>query len=94
MEMPVPCIKCKEVVELDSTRTSPLTKDLVCQDCYYTHDQVNDLFEEAKQISYDLENHEEYMKGDRRGWKINFKELKDKIKELGFSYNELFSHCS
>lgn len=94
MEMPVSCINCKEVVELNSTRISPLTKDLVCQDCYRTHDQVNDLFEEAKQISYDLENEEDYMKGDRRGWKKNLKELKLKIKELGFSYDDIFSHYS
>jgi len=88
MEMPVPCERCGEVVELHETRKGPLTKELVCDECFSKEDQINDLIEEAKTISDDLENHEEYMKGDRRGWKRNLKELKAKIEIEGFDLNE------
>ncbi|HUI31998.1 MAG TPA: hypothetical protein VLY84_00145 [Dysgonamonadaceae bacterium] len=90
MEMPVPCSRCNDIVELHSTKESPLSNELLCQECYSTDNQVNDLFEEAKDIQYDLENHAEHMKGDRRGWKKNLKELKNKIKKLGFDFDELF----
>ena len=89
MEMPVPCKNCNEIVELDSTRQSPLTKDLVCHECFTIDDKVNDLVEEAKNIHYDLDNYAEHMKGDRRGWKRNLKDLKQKINDLGFDANEL-----
>ena len=89
MEMPVNCSKCGEWVELNSTRESPLNQQLMCSDCYHKDDEVNDLVEEAKDIIYDLENQAEYMKGDRRGWKKNLKELKEKISSLGYSFDDL-----
>lgn len=92
MEMPVICEKCDDFVELNETRTSKLTKKLLCENCSDTENRVYDLFEEAKDIQYDLENDAEHMKGDRRGWKKSLKELKDKISKSGYSFNELFSH--
>lgn len=92
MEMPVICEKCDECIELNETRTSKLTKKLLCENCCDTENLVYDLFEEAKDIQYDLENNAEYMKGDRRGWKNNLKELKDKISKAGYSFDDLFSH--
>lgn len=89
MEMPVLCTRCDEIIELNSTKESPLTKELLCYECFSIDDKVNDLVEEAKNIQYDLDNYEEYMKGDRRGWKRNLKELKQKINDLGFDANEL-----
>lgn len=89
MEMPVPCPRCGEWIELHDTRKSPLTEDLLCDECFTVEDEVYDLKEEADDIKYDLDNHAEHMKGDRRGWKNNLKELKEKIKALGFDYDEL-----
>ncbi|WP_312306577.1 hypothetical protein [Chryseobacterium sp.] len=89
MEMPVPCPRCGEWVELHDTRKSPLTEALLCDECFSVEDEVYDLKEEADDIKYDLDNHAEHMKGDRRGWKKNLKELKEKIKSLGFDYDEL-----
>lgn len=88
MEMPVPCSRCSEIVELHSTRESELNEQLLCEDCYNLDNKVYELVEEAKDIHYDLENYEEYMKGDRRGWKKNLKELKNKISKLGFSFDD------
>lgn len=87
--MPVPCPRCGEWIELHSTRKSPLTEDLLCEECFSIEDQVNDYKEEIEDIQYDLENYAEYMKGDRRGWKKKINELKDKIKKLGFDFDEL-----
>lgn len=86
--MPVPCSRCNEWVDLDDTRIGSLTKELVCDNCFSEEDQVNDLIEEAKTISYDLDNYEEYMTGDRRGWKKNLKELKAKIEKAGYNLND------
>lgn len=92
--MPVPCTKCGEWVELDSTKGSPLSysRMLICSECYDKEDEVYQLLEEAKDINYDLENHAEHMKGDRRGWKQKLKELKEKISKLGYDFNELCSY--
>lgn len=89
MEMPVPCCKCREIVELHSTRESSLTKKLMCDECCSTSNQVNSLVEEAKDIQNDLDNHAEHMKGDRRGWKKNLKNLKQQIDDLGYSSDDL-----
>lgn len=88
MEMPVNCPKCGEWFELNSSRESPLNNQLLCGECFQKDDEVNDLVEEAKDIHYDLENYAEYMKGDRRGWKKNLKELKNKIARLGYSFDD------
>ena len=88
MEMPVDCIKCGEWVELDTTREAPITKKLVCINCYQKEEEVKSLVEEAKDINYDLDNYAEHMKGDRRGWKKNLKELKEKISALGYSFDD------
>lgn len=88
MEMPVPCCRCGEIVELNSTKESPLNSQLLCEDCFRSDDDVNDFVEEAKDIHYDLQNNAGYMKGDRRGWKKNLKELKDKIARAGYSFDD------
>ena len=88
MEMPVNCCRCDEVVELHTTRQSPLNKQLLCNECYSKDNEVYHLIDEAKDIHYDLENHAEHMKGDRRGWKRNLKELKIKISKLGYSFED------
>lgn len=82
--MPVICLKCGDLVELYKTRKSPLNEQLICKQCFEKENEVKELIEEAKDIHYDLENYAEYMKGDRNGWKNNLKQLKNKIKELGF----------
>jgi len=87
MEMPVQCQKCKDIVELNSTRESNLTKKLLCSDCCSEENEVFELVSEADDIRYDLENYAEHMKGDRRGWKNNLKELKEKIKSFGYDYD-------
>ena len=41
MEMPVPCSKCGEWVELNSTRESELNKGkMLCPECYSTDVQL------------------------------------------------------
>lgn len=89
LEMPVPCPVCEEWCELNSTKESPLTKELLCSNCYSNHYTVNELKEEIDTIQLDLDNNESYMKGDRKGWKANIKENKEKIKTYGFKYEEL-----
>lgn len=89
LEMPVPCPVCEEWVELDSTRESPLTKELICDSCHTNHYKVHELKEEIDTIQLDLDNGESYMKGDRRGWKARIKEAKEEIKKLGFNYENL-----
>jgi hypothetical protein len=90
MEAPVPCPKCGTWVELDSTYASPLTENkLICERCYDEENEVNTLLEEAKDIQYGLDNDDPEFKGDRRGWKKNLKELKAKIKALGYEYDDL-----
>ncbi len=86
--MPVSCFKCDELVELNSTRQGELSKDLLCESCYGEEDHAKCLIDEAKDIYYDLENYAEHMKGDRRGWKKNLKELKEKISALGYSFDD------
>ena len=50
MEMPVPCSKCGEWVELNSTRESELNKGkMLCPECYSTEDSVKDKIEEIKE---------------------------------------------
>lgn len=88
MEMPVDCSKCGEWVELDTTREGPITKNLVCRNCFAIEEEARSFIDEAKDISYDLENYAEHMKGDRRGWKKNLKELKEKISALGYSFED------
>lgn len=89
MERPVICQECTEEVELHSCKESPINNKLICPECYYKHDKANDYADEAKVIQLDLDNKEDYMKGDRRGWKNNIKQLKLKIKELGFEPDDL-----
>lgn len=89
MKMPVICPKCHECIELDETRESRLTSELLCESCCEDENEVADLKEEIEDIQYDLDNHAEHMKGDRRGWKSNIKQLKEKIKSLGFDYDYL-----
>lgn len=86
MEMPVQCPKCKEIIELDETRESNLTKELLCSECCAEENEVFELVSEADDIQYDLNSYAEHMKGDRRGWKKNLKEIKDKIKKLGYDF--------
>ncbi|MEL7600592.1 MAG: hypothetical protein AAGU18_10920 [Proteiniphilum sp.] len=88
MEMPVPCSKCGEWVELNSTRQGPLSRELICANCCREEESVSFLIDEAKDIHYDLKNYAEHMKGDRRGWKKNLKELTEKISVLGYSFDD------
>lgn len=90
MEMPVLCDNCKEWVELNSMRESELTKGkLLCIECYNIDSQVKHLKDEIDDIQYMLDNNDPEIKGDRRGWKRNIKELKAQIIELGFIYDDL-----
>lgn len=89
MEMPVPCDKCGEWVELTDCRTSELTKKLLCRDCCDVEDEVKAKIDEIKDIQYMLDNNDEEVRGDRRGWKRNIKDLKKEIIELGYDPEEL-----
>lgn len=89
MEMPVPCSKCGEWVELNSTRESELNKGkMLCPECYSTEDSVKDKIEEINDIQLMLDNNDPEVKGDRRGWKRNINELKQEIIELGYDPEE------
>lgn len=89
MEMPVPCDKCHEWVELNSTRESELDKTkMLCPNCFATDSLVHDKVEEIKDIQYMLDNNDSEVKGDRRGWKRNIKELKQEITKLGYNYED------
>ena len=87
--MPVLCPKCGEWVEFDETRNSELTNKLLCKVCCTVENEVYYLLEEAKDIQFDLDAYAEHMKGDRRGWKRNLKELKEEISKLGYCFDEL-----
>lgn len=90
MEMPVPCDGCHEWVELNDTRQSELDpKKMLCRECYSTDYLVNQYKEEINDIQYMLDNNEPEVKGDRRGWKRNIKELKQQISDLGYNYDDL-----
>ena len=67
MEMPVPCKRCNEIVELQTTQESPLDGILLCSECYSDDYNVFQLIEEARDINYDLKNNADHMKGDKLG---------------------------
>lgn len=90
MEMPVVCPMCNECIELHDTRQSDLTGDLLCEDCCQKDNEVAELKEEIETICLDLENHAEYMVGDRRGWKKKLNELKERMKSLGYDYDLMY----
>lgn len=41
MEMPVPCARCGEIVELNDCRTSKHYDELVCRECYDELEEQN-----------------------------------------------------
>lgn len=89
MEMPVPCDKCGEWIELNSARESRLEKGkMLCPECFSADDMVKDKIEEIKDIQYMLDSNDPEVKGDRRGWKRNIKELKEEITDLGYDPEE------
>lgn len=89
MEMPVPCDKCRKWVELNSIRESELNKgQMLCPECYSIDDTVKDKIEEIKDIQFMLDNNDPEVKGGRRGWKRNIKELKKEIVDLGYDPEE------
>lgn len=89
MEMPVPCDKCKEWVELNSTRESELDKGrLLCPECYHIDSTVKDKIDEIKDIQSMLDDNDPEVRGDRRGWKRNIKDLKTEIVEYGYSFDD------
>jgi len=90
MEMPVLCEKCGEWVELNDCRQSELTKRLLCRDCCNVEDKVKAAADEIKDIQYMLDNNDEQVRGDRKGWKQNIKILKKEIIELGYNPEELY----
>lgn len=89
MEMPVPCDNCGEWVELNDCKESDLTKKLMCRSCCQVEDEVHQLKEEITDLHLDLDNEAEYTVGNRRMYKKEIKEKKERIKELGFSYDDL-----
>jgi hypothetical protein len=89
MEMPVPCDGCGEWVELNECRHSPLTQKLVCRNCAQRDKKTYDIRSRIEELQLDLDDNAEYMKGNRRGYK---KELKDlKMKLTGFENEEIKS---
>lgn len=89
LECPVPCEKCNCWVELNETRESELDKNMMlCRSCYEADSQAADYIKEVKDIQYMLDNNDPEVKGNRRGWKKNQKELKQKIAELGYCYDD------
>lgn len=87
--MPVPCSECGEWVELNSTYESNLKKGFtLCPECYSVDSSVKSKIEEIKYIEYMLDNNEPEVRGDRRGWRRNIKELKKEIADLGYDPEE------
>lgn len=89
MEMPVPCDNCGEWVELNNCKESDLTKKLMYRSCCLVEDEVHQLKEEITDLQLDLDNEAEYTIGNRRMYKKEIKEKKERIKELGFNYDDL-----
>ncbi|MBD8389645.1 hypothetical protein [Dysgonomonas sp. BGC7] len=90
MEMPVPCDKCGEWVELNSTRQSETDRNkLYCESCYEVDNEVDTLHQEILDLEYDLDNDAEHMKGQRREYKKEIKEKRARIAELGYDYEDL-----
>ena len=88
MEMPVPCDKCGDWVELNETRESPLENGkMLCKQCYSEASQIKDIVAEIKDIQYMLDNNDESVKGDRRGWKANMKVLKNQLLQQGYDFD-------
>jgi|GEM_PF-2128510 hypothetical protein len=89
MEMPVPCSKCKKWVELNDTRKSRLNRgDMLCPNCYSNDYSAYEMIREINDIQSMLNNNDPEVKGDRRGWKKNIKELKEEVAELGFDSDD------
>jgi len=92
LEMPVPCDKCGEWIELNSTRESELEKGkMLCRECYSTDDLVNEKIDEIKDIQYMLDNNDLEAKGNKRELKRRIKDLKAEITELGYDF-EHYNH--
>lgn len=89
MEMPVPCSKCGKWVELNDTRESELNRgEMLCRECASSDYLVKQKIEEIQDIQYMLDNNDPDVRGDRRGWKRNIKDLKKEIEDLGYDYSD------
>ncbi|OJU34446.1 MAG: hypothetical protein BGN96_13895 [Bacteroidales bacterium 45-6] len=89
MEMPVPCDKCNEWVELNDTRESPLKKGrMLCRNCFSDEYEVKNKIDEIESIQYMLDNNDPEVKGNRLGWKSNIKQLRSEMSSLGYDPEE------
>ena len=79
MEMPVPCNKCGEWVELNDTRQSPYSEELICPECYNAEEARKEIENEIRDLEEDLENEAEYTVGHRREHKKQLKELRERL---------------
>lgn len=89
LEMPVPCAECDDWVELNETRESPIYRNkMVCKNCYAEHYIIKEIVDEIKDIQYMFDCNDETLKGDRRGWKKNMKDLKNELLEKGYRFDD------
>jgi len=90
MEMPVPCDKCGEWVGLNSVRQAESDRNkLFCDKCYEIDSEVDMLFQQILDYEHELDNDTENVKGRRREYRKYIKENENRIKELGYSLDEL-----
>lgn len=96
MEEPVNCPKCGEWVELFDCRRSDLsrylgrkTNELICDSCADEENEVYEMIEEIDDIQLDLDSNAEHTRGNRRECKSMIKDLKGKIRALGYNYDDL-----
>lgn len=65
MEMPVPCCKCGEWVELNDTRESRLNRgDMLCRECYSNDYSVYEKIREINDIQSMLDNNDPVVDGN------------------------------
>ena len=81
-EMEMPCLcDCGEWFDLNDGRTSPYRDVVVCRDCYDRQCERKELEDQIEELQLDLDNGAEYTISNRRMYKKELKELKEKLKE-------------
>ena len=82
-EMEMPCLcDCGKWFDLNDGRESPYRRDVViCRDCYDKQSERRELENQIEDLQLDLDNEAEYTVGNRRMYKKELKELKEKLKE-------------
>ena len=82
MEMPCPCDDCGKWFDLNDGRESPYRRGItICRECHDRQSERKELENQIEELQLDLDNEAEYTVGNRREYKKELKELKQKLKE-------------